>query len=119
MRLLNVLFDFKFQKESASAGAAATGDDDFRLDLGDERFGAVFESAEFNVDPSHPNFKKTKSMQAIVDEKQKRIGGGSSKRKHPADAKATPTNQVPSCFTNLGRCITSYFYFWQIIVAKL
>ena len=68
------------------------------MDLQDERFGAVFESADFNVNPSHPNFKKTKSMQAIVDEKQKRIGadGGSSKRKHPADAKSIPTYPVRS-----------------------
>ena len=23
------------------------------------------------------------------------------------------TTSVPSCFTNLGRCITSYFYYWH------
>ena len=32
---------------------------------------------------------------------------------------ASMLKTLPSCFTNLGRCITSYFYFWQIIVAKL
>merc|ERR1719147_147199 len=69
----------KLKKKEKEASSAAAMGDDFRLDLGDERFGAVFESAEFNVDPSHPNFKKTKSMQAIVDEKQKRITSGKRK----------------------------------------
>jgi len=63
----------KKDKEDATKG------DDFQMNLHDDRFGAVFESADFNVDPSHPNFKKTKSMQAIVEEKQKRIVTGKRK----------------------------------------
>jgi len=47
--------------------------DDFKLELSDSRFTAVFDNPKFNVDPSHPSFKKTKSMNAIVEEKQKRI----------------------------------------------
>ena len=45
---------------------------EFEVDLGDQRFHAVFQNPEFNVDPSNPHFKKTKSMQNIVEEKQRR-----------------------------------------------
>ena len=47
--------------------------DNFQLDLSDSRFGSIFSRPEFNVDPSHPSFKKTKSMNKIIEEKQKRI----------------------------------------------
>ena len=35
-------------------------EENFKVDLDDERFSAVFQSADYNVDPSHPNFKTTK-----------------------------------------------------------
>jgi len=37
--------------------------DTFQINVSDERFSAVFDKAEYNVDPSNPNFKKTKAMQ--------------------------------------------------------
>ena len=67
--------------------SAAEAEDDFKMDLQDDRFGAMFDNAAFNVDPSHPNFKKTKSMQAIVEEKQKRI-----KRK-PQESRQPPVKK--------------------------
>ena len=67
------------KKQDKEEEEEASKEDDFQVNLQDDRFGAVFESADFNVDPSHPNFKKTKSMQAIVDEKQKRITSGKRK----------------------------------------
>ncbi|TRY75124.1 hypothetical protein TCAL_16850 [Tigriopus californicus] len=48
-------------------------EDVFEMDLQDDRFAAVFHNADFNVDPSHPSFKKTKSMQQVINEKQRRI----------------------------------------------
>ena len=56
-------------------------EENFKVDLKDDRFSAVFQSAEFNVDPSHPNFKKTESMLAIVAEKQKRAQKRNKKSK--------------------------------------
>ena len=50
--------------------------DHFKVDLNDQRFSAVFYNPEFNVDPSNPHFKKTKSMQDIVEEKQRRAVKG-------------------------------------------
>ncbi|KAF7659028.1 hypothetical protein LDENG_00003630 [Lucifuga dentata] len=47
-------------------------DDDFQVDVSDPRFQAMFTSHLFNLDPSHPNYKKTKATQRILDEKQRR-----------------------------------------------
>lgn len=62
----------KSKKKAKKAGITAAGDD-FKMDFDDPRFAAVFENPNFNVDPSHPSFKKTKSMQEVIEEKQKRI----------------------------------------------
>ena len=64
-----------------------TQEENFKLDLGDERFSAVFEKPDYNIDPSHPNFKKTQSMLDMVEEKQRRI------KKHGKNKKETPPNQ--------------------------
>ena len=37
---------------------------------------ALFNRAEFNIDPTESNFKKTKNMEKIIGEKQKRITSG-------------------------------------------
>lgn len=54
-------------------------EDDFAINLQDDRFNALFTSHKFNVDPSDPNFKKTKAMETLIQEKQKRrLDEGSS-----------------------------------------
>merc|ERR1712062_396837 len=47
--------------------------DDFQMDVKDPRFAAIFHNPKYNVDPSHPGFKKTKAMKSIIEEKQNRI----------------------------------------------
>ena len=42
--------------------------DVFEMDVQDPRFGAVFERAEFAVDPSHPRFKGTEGMKMLLEE---------------------------------------------------
>ena len=64
-----------------------TQEENFKLDLGDERFSAVFEKPDYNIDPSHPNFKKTQSMLDMVEEKQRRI------KKHSRNKKEAAPNQ--------------------------
>ncbi|XP_067668765.1 ESF1 homolog [Haliotis asinina] len=66
--------------------------DDFQMDINDSRFGAVFDSHLFNIDPSAPEFKKTKGMEALIEEKLKRrkTDSGSSER---TKAKAVPKEQ--------------------------
>ncbi|KAI9512922.1 hypothetical protein F5148DRAFT_1279424 [Russula earlei] len=46
--------------------------DDFAIDVKDERFKALHEDHSFAIDPSNPHFKKTKSMSALLEERSKR-----------------------------------------------
>ncbi|CAI2162169.1 13810_t:CDS:10 [Funneliformis geosporum] len=47
-------------------------DDDFEINVNDPRFTALHESHHFAIDPSNPQFKKTKSMSKLLDERQRR-----------------------------------------------
>lgn len=44
-------------------------EDDFEVNVRDARFQAMYTSHLFNLDPSDPNFKKTKAMEKILEEK--------------------------------------------------
>jgi len=48
--------------------------DSFSVNVADSRFSAMYSRPEFNIDPTNPNFKKTKNMEKIIGEKQKRVG---------------------------------------------
>ncbi|KAF9237724.1 hypothetical protein BU15DRAFT_48280 [Melanogaster broomeanus] len=45
---------------------------DFVIDVKDDRFAALHEDHQFAIDPSNPRFKKTKGMAALLDERSKR-----------------------------------------------
>ncbi len=49
--------------------------DSFHMDVQDPRFGAVFERPEFAVDPSHPKFKGTEGMKALLEEGRRKRKG--------------------------------------------
>lgn len=42
----------------------------FQIDTADPRFEALYTSHMYNIDPSAPEYKKTKAMKVIVDAKQ-------------------------------------------------
>uniref|UniRef100_A0A8C3IFN6 NUC153 domain-containing protein n=1 Tax=Chrysemys picta bellii TaxID=8478 RepID=A0A8C3IFN6_CHRPI len=44
-------------------------EDDFQVNVADTRFQALYTSHLFNLDPSDPNFKKTKAVEKILEEK--------------------------------------------------
>ncbi|KAH8155578.1 uncharacterized protein LAJ45_00588 [Morchella importuna] len=44
----------------------------FEIDVADERFKAVFERNEFAIDPTNPRFVKTKAMDKLLGERQRR-----------------------------------------------
>merc|ERR1712037_249941 len=55
-------------------------EDTFAVDVADDRFGALFNRAEFNIDPTESNFKRTKNMEKIIVEKMKRIENSADKK---------------------------------------
>ncbi|PNY29398.1 Pre-rRNA-processing protein esf1 [Tolypocladium capitatum] len=51
--------------------------EEFEMDVGDDRFKAVFDSHEFAIDPSNPKFKATEGMTKLLEEgRKKRKAGG-------------------------------------------
>ncbi|KAK0054932.1 ESF1 [Biomphalaria pfeifferi] len=68
--------DSKKKKKKAKAlkRKNAEGDqvEDFKLDMEDPRFSALYTSHLFHIDPTAPQFKKTKNMMKLVDEQIKR-----------------------------------------------
>ncbi|EJD04071.1 uncharacterized protein FOMMEDRAFT_121565 [Fomitiporia mediterranea MF3/22] len=69
----------KKSKKSGKKGPAGDGEDDvqedFQIDVKDDRFKALHEDHTFAIDPSNPHFKKTKSMAALLEERAKRQSG--------------------------------------------
>lgn len=49
-----------------------TKEDTFEVDVKDPRFGALFTSYHFNIDPADPHYRKTKGTNALINEKLKR-----------------------------------------------
>lgn len=60
------------KKKDAEAEKALMLNDDFKINTNDERFSAVYSSHLYNIDPTDSNFKKTKGMLEMIDEKLKR-----------------------------------------------
>jgi hypothetical protein len=47
--------------------------DDFEIDTQDPRFSALHESHHFAIDPTNPQFKKTKAMGKLMEARQKKV----------------------------------------------
>ncbi|XP_005461347.1 ESF1 homolog [Oreochromis niloticus] len=104
----------KKRKKLLKKGEELPEDDDFQVDVKDPRFQAMFTSHLFNLDPSHPSYKKTKATQSIVAEKQRRreeeqlrleaaqevtptqVESGGKSREADTDARATAKQMDPS-----------------------
>ncbi|KAK4188103.1 putative Pre-rRNA-processing protein ESF1 [Podospora australis] len=59
--------------------------DDFKMDVEDARFKAVFESHEFAIDPSNPKFKATQGMKKLLEEGRKKRKHGDHYSNHDVD----------------------------------
>uniref|UniRef100_A0A3B4GGS9 ESF1 nucleolar pre-rRNA processing protein homolog n=1 Tax=Pundamilia nyererei TaxID=303518 RepID=A0A3B4GGS9_9CICH len=104
----------KKRKKLLKKGEELPEDDHFQVDVKDPRFQAMFTSHLFNLDPSHPSYKKTKATQSIVAEKQRRreeeqrrlegarevtptqAESDGKSREAESDARATTTQMDPS-----------------------
>lgn len=47
-------------------------EDNFEIDVKDERFSALYTSHHYNIDPTDSHYKKTKAMETLISEKIKR-----------------------------------------------
>ncbi|KAI0655166.1 hypothetical protein C8Q70DRAFT_936549 [Cubamyces menziesii] len=71
--------------------------ENFKIDVKDERFKAVLEDHTFAIDPSNPHFKKTKSMAALLEERSRRQQERASQNRDSASSKRDDTGtQQPS-----------------------
>ncbi|KAJ3538086.1 hypothetical protein NM688_g6570 [Phlebia brevispora] len=66
--------------------------EDFSIDVKDERFRAVLDDHSFAIDPSNPHFKKTKSMSAILEERSKRRTEAYTKGEASTSSRVTASN---------------------------
>lgn len=66
----------KMHKKQSDLLDPSTTDSTFQVDLHDDRFKAVYNSPAYAIDPTAPMFKKTKGMEAIIGERQKRNRDG-------------------------------------------
>ncbi|KAH7353825.1 pre-rRNA-processing protein ESF1 [Plectosphaerella cucumerina] len=72
----------KYKKKGKRGDEERAGlQEDFKMDVDDDRFKAVFESHEYAIDPSNPKFKSTEAMQKLLEEgRKKRKAGGDEAR---------------------------------------
>ncbi|KAH8835236.1 pre-rRNA-processing protein ESF1 [Flagelloscypha sp. PMI_526] len=87
------LKDKRKGKNRASTINEDEAQEDFSLDLADNRFAAVHEDPSFAIDPSNPRFKKTKGMSALLDERVRRQ---SSKRRRSPSPTGTGDGDLQS-----------------------
>lgn len=85
----------KRSKKKNLAEKTMLQEDDFKVNTADNRFAAIYSSHLFNIDPTNPNFKKTKGMEALIGEKLKRnpvAEDGSGERAKGPEAKKVKRN---------------------------
>ncbi|KAH8120202.1 hypothetical protein DFH11DRAFT_1558886 [Phellopilus nigrolimitatus] len=83
------------KKKGKDAGEEET-QEDFQIDVKDERFKALHEEHIFAIDPSNPHFKKTKSMAALLEERGKRQHGRGARTGERTSAKGDETSKTQS-----------------------
>jgi hypothetical protein len=66
----------KIQKASKAAKKRKYSDapvDSFKVDVDDTRFAALYNSRDFAIDPTRPEFLKTTEMERLLAERQRRV----------------------------------------------
>ncbi|KAL7948588.1 hypothetical protein V8C42DRAFT_314895 [Trichoderma barbatum] len=78
----------KYQKKSKGGDVGLQ--QDFKMDVKDDRFKAVFDSHEFAIDPSNPKFKATEGMKKLLEEgrKKRKMAGGGEEEDRPREKKS-------------------------------
>ncbi|KAF4453365.1 hypothetical protein F53441_3961 [Fusarium austroafricanum] len=78
----------KAKKKALAKESRGGLQEDFNMDVGDDRFKAVFESHEFAIDPSNPKFKATEGMQKLLEEGRKKRRNVEREDEQPRTKKA-------------------------------
>ncbi|ORZ08882.1 hypothetical protein BCR42DRAFT_424202 [Absidia repens] len=89
--------------------------DDFEINVQDPRFAALQDSHHFAIDPTNPQFKKTKNMKKLMESRQTKFNGDMDQAEE-WKKDATPkvkVNDTRSCSAVclLFFCIDHLFYF--------
>ena len=55
-----------------TSSTAADNDSEWHVDVSDPRFAAMYDRADYSIDPTHPAYKPTKEMERVMAERQRR-----------------------------------------------
>ncbi|KAG1473856.1 hypothetical protein G6F56_000708 [Rhizopus delemar] len=75
--------------------------DDFDIDVSDPRFAAIQESHHFAIDPTNPQFKKTKSMKKLLDARHTKMKEDTNGEDEWKKSSAKPTKDSKSSLQQL------------------
>ncbi|KAF4490339.1 Pre-rRNA-processing esf1 [Fusarium agapanthi] len=78
----------KAKKKALAKESRGGLQEDFSMDVDDDRFKAVFESHEYAIDPSNPRFKATEGMQKLLEEGRKKRRNAEGGDEEPRSKKA-------------------------------
>jgi hypothetical protein len=86
----------KGKKKKGKKGAVDQGglQEDFKMDVEDSRFKAVFENHEFAIDPSNPKYKATQGMKKLLEEGRKKRKGAPDEPSQRSSKKAKADGDV-------------------------
>lgn len=59
----------KSKKKRKRDAETEKAEDNFEIDVKDERFSALYTSHHYNIDPTDPHYKKTKAIEVLISEK--------------------------------------------------
>ena len=80
------------QRKAHDHGQSTDDTDHFKMNVNDSRISKVFNSADFEIDPTNPEFRKSEGMLEVLKEKRKR----KAKPKAKAAQKVEPETAVAS-----------------------
>ncbi|CAN8102094.1 unnamed protein product [Discula destructiva] len=98
----------KGKKNKKDAEDAAGLQEDFKMDVDDDRFTAVFQDHEFAIDPSNPKFKATSGMKKLLEEgRKKRKQGGDDAGEERSDKRTKKARAAGGGKDDLTKLVSS------------
>lgn len=95
-------------KKGKTDDEAAGLQEDFKMDVDDDRFKAIFDEHEFAIDPSNPKFKATSGMKKLLEEgRKKRKTGGDEDNGEGRREKKTKKATAGGEHNDLSRLVSS------------